>query len=83
MRCAMELREQKQQRCQAHETAMAGAMWDPTAVTADSPGGVSLGVGQRPPAQPKTLEHAVKRRLRPGPLPAIFPAASEGSEAAL
>ena len=46
VRGALELREKKQQRCQSHESD-AGAMWDHTAVTADSKLAVRLVVGKQ------------------------------------
>ena len=46
MRGALELREKKQQRCQPHESD-AGAMWNHTAVTADSKLAVRLVVGKQ------------------------------------
>ena len=71
MRRAMERREQKQQRCQDDE-ARAGDRGDHTAGTADSKGVMSLGVGQRTPEQTPIWGQDAQRRLRPGPLPAIF-----------
>jgi IS1 family transposase len=79
----MELREKKQKRCQAHETEMAGGMWDYTAVTADSKLVVSLVVGKRTQAQTDALVHDAKRRLRAGHLPAIFTDAYAGYESAI
>jgi hypothetical protein len=46
VRGALELREKKQQRCQPHKSD-AGAMWDYTAVTADSKLAVRLVVGKQ------------------------------------
>jgi hypothetical protein len=46
VRGALELREKKRQRCQPHESD-AGAMWDYTAVTADSKLAVRLVVGKQ------------------------------------
>ena len=74
----MELREKKQQRCQAHETEMAGDLWDHTAVAADSKLIVSLVVGKRTHEQTRALGHDPQKRLRPGPLPAIFTEAYDG-----
>jgi hypothetical protein len=74
----MALREKKQKRCHAHETEMAGDMWDHTAVTADSTLVVSLVVGKRTHEQTKPLGPDATRRLRPGHLPAIFTDADEG-----
>jgi IS1 family transposase len=79
----MELREKKQKRCQAHETEIAGDMWDHIAVTADSKLVVSLVVGKRTQEQTKTLVHDAKRRLRPGYLSAIFTDAYAGYESAI
>jgi hypothetical protein len=79
----MELREKKQQRCQAHEADMAGDMWDHTAVTADSKLVVRLVVGKRTQEQTNALVHDARRRLRAGHLPAIFTDAYAGYETAL
>jgi len=57
---------------------MAGAIWDHSAVTADSKLGVSLVVGKRLHEPTKPLVHDAKRRLRPGHLPAIFTDAYAG-----
>jgi IS1 family transposase len=77
----MELREKKQQRCQADEE-MAGDMWDHTAVTADSKLVVSLVVGKRTDAPTRALVHDARRRLRAGHLPAIFTDTYAGYESA-
>jgi IS1 family transposase len=79
----MELREKKQQRCQADEVETAGDWGDHTAVTADSKLVVSLVVGKRPQAQTIALVHDAKRRLRAKHLPAIFTDAYTGYESAL
>jgi len=79
----MELREKKQKRCQAHETEMAGDMWDHTAIAADSKLIVSLIVGKRTHEQTRALVHDTKKRLRPGHLPAIFTDAYDGYESAI
>jgi IS1 family transposase len=79
----MELREKKPKRCQAKEQEMAGAMWDHTAVTADSKLVVSFIVGKRTHEQTRALVYDAKRRLRSGHLPAIFTDAYEGYESAI
>jgi hypothetical protein len=62
---------------------MAGDMWDHTAVTAESRLVVSVVGGKRPHAQPRAFVYDAKRRLRPGPLPAMFTAAYTSSEGAI
>src|SRR5262245_21211464 len=79
----MELREKKQKRCTAAERAEAGAMWDHTAIAADSKLIVSLVVGKRTHEQTRALVHDTKQRLRPGHLPAIFTDAYDGYESAI
>jgi IS1 family transposase len=79
----VELCEQKQKRCEAHEREEAGDLWEHTAVAADSKLVVSLVVGKRTQEQTLTLGKDAKRRLRPGPLPAIFTDAYGGYESAL
>jgi len=83
MRCALELRDKKPQRCQGQEAEVAGDLWDHTAVTAGSTLVVSLVVGKRTHAQPHALVQDVRRRLRPGHLPAIFTDAYEGYASAM
>jgi hypothetical protein len=79
----MELGEKKQQRCQEREAEMAGDMWDHTAMTADSTRVVSLVVGKRTQEQTHTRVQDAQRRLRSGPVPAMFTAASAGYESAI
>jgi IS1 family transposase len=79
----MELREQKQKRCQAHETVEVGDMWDHTAVPADRKRVLSLVVGKRTQEQTDALVHDARGRLRAGHLPAIFTEAYAGYEAAI
>lgn len=75
--------KKKQKRCEAHEYEEAGDLWDHTAVAADSTLVVSVVVGKRTQEQTHALVHDAKRRLRPGHLPALFPDAYDGYEAAL
>jgi hypothetical protein len=79
----MKRRETKQQHCPAHEVEGAGAMWDHTAVAADSKRGVHRGVGQRPQEQTRALVRDVRRPLRPGHFPAICTEADAGYAPAL
>jgi hypothetical protein len=72
------LREKKQTRCTVEERAEAGDMWDHTAIAAESKLRGSLGVGQRTHAQTTALVRDAKKRLRAGPLPAIFTEAYDG-----
>ena len=78
----MERREKKPKQCQGHETAVAGDIWDHTAVTADSKLVGSRVVGKRTYEHTKALGQDTKNRLRPGYLPAIFTDASAGDESA-
>jgi IS1 family transposase len=75
--------QKKPQRCQAHETEVAGDMWDHTAVAAESTLVVRLVVGKRTQEQTQALVTDARRRLRTGHLPAIFTDASAGYEAAI
>jgi hypothetical protein len=79
----MELREKKRKRCQDREAAMAGAMWDHTAVTAESTWVVSVVVGKRTHEQTRAFVHDAKSRLRPGHVPAIFTDAYTSDEEAI
>ena len=79
----MELREKKHQRCQAHETEMAGDRWDHTAIAVARTLIVSLVVGKRTHEQTRALVRDTKQRLRPGHLPAIFTDAYDGYESAI
>ena len=79
----MALCEQKPQRCHAHETEGAGEMGDHTAVAADSTRVVRLVGGKRTPEQTQALVQDARRRLRAGPVPAIFPEASAGDASAI
>jgi hypothetical protein len=79
----VELGQKKQKRCAAHAYEEAGDLWDHTAIAADSKLVVSLVVGKRTPEQTRAVVHDAKRRLRPGHVPAIFPDAYDGSEAAI
>jgi hypothetical protein len=58
-------------------------MGDHTAIAADSQLLVSLVGGTRTHEQTRALGHDTKKRLRPGPLPALFTAAYEGYESAM
>jgi hypothetical protein len=62
---------------------MGGDLWDHPAVTAERKLVVSLVVGKRTPEPTRALGHDAKRRLRPGPWPAIFPDAYKGDASAL
>ena len=79
----MELCEKKQKRCLDHELGAAGALWDHTAVAADSKLVVSLVVGQRTDDQTLRLVQDAQGRLRQGYLPAMFPNAFASDESAL
>jgi IS1 family transposase len=79
----VELREKKPKHGAAHEREEAGDLWDHTAVAADSKLVVSLVVGKRTHEQTLTLVNAVKHRLRPGHVPAIFTDAYGGYASAL
>jgi hypothetical protein len=79
----MELRQNKQKRCQDHETEMAGAWWEHSAVAADSKLVVSLIVGQRTHAQSQARVTAARRRRRAGHLLAICTDAYARYEAAI
>jgi hypothetical protein len=79
----MELREKKQKRGDAHETEVAGDLWDHTAVTADSTLVVRLVAGKRTQAQTDARVHDAQRRLRAGHLPAIFTDADAGYASAI
>jgi hypothetical protein len=70
-------------RCAVEERAEAGDVWDQTAMAADSTLIVSLVVGKRPQDQLRAFVHDTKKRLRPGPLPAICTDAYEGYESAI
>jgi len=67
----VELRDKKPQRGPVEERAEAGALWDQTAIAADSKLIGALGVGKRSQEPTRAVVHAAKQRLRPGYLPAI------------
>ena len=74
----MELREKKQKRCRVEERPEAGELWEQTAIAAASKLLGSLVVGTRPQEQTTVWVRDAQKRLRPGPLPALFTAAYDG-----